>query len=189
MAVSSDIVKIYNNICTLPVMKTTYNNYMKNIKPLFYLLLLFVFSACSNNELGYNEKTTSLFLDEMKQIDDVQTTFADSNLVLHADAGELISLNIKAENTENNAQQDIQNMNELKPSAAATEFNQGVVTYFTKIKNYGTTAKNLLSAGTDKKRAFYLQLMKQYQDLNQMPDQILEIQKQYLNKVGLKAKQ
>lgn len=162
---------------------------MKKIKPLLCVLLLGVMSSCSNNESAYNEKATALFLDEMKKIDDVQKTFADSNVVLHPDAGETISLTTKAENTEENAQRDVQNMNDLKPSEAAKEFHAGVVFYFTKIKNYGTTAKQLMAATADKKQELYDHLMNQYKELNEMPNEVLETQKQYFSKAGLKAQQ
>ncbi|WP_460679943.1 hypothetical protein [Mucilaginibacter koreensis] len=147
-----------------------------------------VFYGCSNKELAYNEKTTDLFLNEMRQIDDVQKSFADSVKVLHADAGDLISLNMKAENTQNNARQDIQNMQDLKPSDAAKNFHESVLGYFGKIQQYGITAKAMLSAGGDKKAALYALLMNEYKALNQMPDQVLAMQKKYLDQAGLKAK-
>lgn len=84
--------------------------------------------------------------------------------------------------------QDIQNMQELKPSDASKNFHESVLGYFGKIRHFGTTAKAMISAGTDKKVAPYAQLMDEYKALNQMPDQVLAMQKKYLDQAGLKAK-
>lgn len=161
---------------------------MKFLRSSLYLALACVLYSCSNQELAYNEKATELFLQEMKGIDDDQKAFADSNLVFHPTSGDLISLNIKAENIQSNSQRDIQNMNDLKPSEPAKTFHQSVLTYFGKIDHYGATAKKLIAADSVGKRALYTQLLNEYESLNQMPDEVLEIQKKYLNQVGLKAK-
>jgi hypothetical protein len=159
---------------------------MKNIKPLFYMLLLCVISGCINPESNYNERVTSMFLHEMKQVDDLQSSFADSSNVFHADAAGSITLDTKAQGVMNVAQRDIQSMNDIKPSDAAKEFHKGVIAYFTRIKNYCATAKQLLDASADKKKDIYTQLMTQYQELNKMPDQLMEVQKNYQEKIGLK---
>jgi hypothetical protein len=144
--------------------------------------------GCSNQEFAYNEKTTELFLDEMKLIDDYQETFSDSNLVFRPDAVEVISLDTKAYNLQHNSQQAIENMNDLNPSEEAKSFHEAVLAYFNKIKAYGATAKKLLAADSVAKRPLYFRLKTEYEAINQMPDQVLSIQKRYLDRVGIKAK-
>jgi hypothetical protein len=161
---------------------------MKISKLLFYLTLPSVFFGCSRQEFAYNEKATDLFLSEMKQIDEQQEVFSDSSVVFHPDAGKVISLNIKAENLINNSKRDLDNMADLKPSEPAKAFHQAVVAYFTQINQYGATAKKLLAADSTEKRSLFLQLRRTYETINQMPDQVLAIQKKYQNEVGMKAK-
>lgn len=161
---------------------------MKIFKPLLLIAATVLLFGCSNQELAYNEKATSLFLQEMKSIDENNQAFTDTAKVFHPDMGDSISLNTKAENIVSNASADIQNMNDLKPSEQAKEFHQSVLDYFGKIKHYGETAQKLLAANSNDKQALYIQLNEEYKSLDRMPDQVLEIQKAYQDKVGLKAK-
>lgn len=161
---------------------------MKSLKSILLALLVCTLFGCSNPDFDYNESTSAVFLNEMKSIDELHQSFSDSGKVFHLSHGDQVSLKAKAESIENTAQQDIQYLNGLKPGVAAKEFHQAVNSYFSKIEHYGKTAQTLLSADLNKRKTIYLALMNEYEALNRMPDRTLEIQKEYLNKVGLHAK-
>jgi len=164
---------------------------MKPLKPVllsFSLILLFSCNS-SNNDYAYNEKVTSIFLSEMKQIDETDSVFRDTLKVYAKGFGDSILLSTKAENLINNSKMDLANIADLKPGKEAVKFNEGVIAYLTAINDYGKTAQEMLQVKTtDEKKKLHNQLMLKYEKLNTYPDRLLEIQKAYLNEVGLQPK-
>ncbi|MBT2561481.1 hypothetical protein J7E50_11610 [Pedobacter sp. ISL-68] len=164
---------------------------MKSLKPaLFFLFLIMLFSCnSSNNDYAYNEKVTSIFLQEMKQIDETDSVFRDTSKVYAKGFPDSIFLSHKADNLINNSKIDLLDIARLKPSKAAAKFNEGVTQYLTAINDYGKTAKEMLHVkAIDEKRKYYDLLAVKYEKLNTYPDQLLAIQKVYLQEVGLQPK-
>lgn len=84
---------------------------------------------------------------------------------------------------------DLQNLADLKLSEDATAFHQGVVKYLQAINDYGKTAEKLVSTKEiGERKKLQQELGSKYQAINEQPDQVLSIQKEYLNKVGLQPK-
>ncbi|KRT14160.1 hypothetical protein ASU31_20680 [Pedobacter ginsenosidimutans] len=164
---------------------------MKSLKPaLLFLSLVLLFScSSSNNDYAYNEKVTSIFLREMKQIDETDSVFKDTSKVYAKGFPDSILLSTKAENLINNSKVDLVNIADLKPGKEAVKFNEGVIAYLTAINDYGKTAQEMLQVKTtDEKKKLHDHLMLKYEKLNTYPDSLLEIQKVYLNEVGLQPK-
>ncbi len=164
---------------------------MKPLKfALFSLPLMLLFSCkSSSSDYAYNEKVTSIFLQEMKQIDETDSVFRDTSKVYSKEFQDSISLSTKAENLINNSKMDLANMADLKPGKEAVKFNEGIVAYLTAINAYGKTAEEMLMAKTiEEKKKLHNELTLKYEQLNNYPDRLLEIQKAYLNEVGLQPK-
>ncbi|MDQ0966218.1 hypothetical protein QFZ20_001621 [Flavobacterium sp. W4I14] len=164
---------------------------MKSLKPTLFFLSLIVLFSCnsSNNDYAYNEKVTSIFLQEMKQIDETDSVFRDTSKVYAKGFPDSILLSTKAENLINNSKMDLADIADLKPGKEAVKFNEGVIEYLIAINGYGKTAQGMLQAKTtDEKKKLHNQLMLAYEKLNTYPDRLLEIQKAYLNEVGLQPK-
>jgi len=164
---------------------------MKSLKPTLFFLSLFMLFSCnsSNNDYAYNEKITSIFLSQMKQIDETDSVFRDTSKVYVKGFSDSISLAHKAENLINNSKMDLANIADLKPGKQAAKFNEGVIAYLTAINDYGKTAQEMLQVKTTyEKKKLHDQLMLKYEKLNTYPDSLLEIQKAYLNEVGLQPK-
>jgi hypothetical protein len=164
---------------------------MKSLKLALLSLSLILLFSCnsSNNDYAYNEKVTSIFLEEMKQIDETDSVFKDTLKVYAKGFGDSILLSTKAENLINNSKMDLANIADLKPGKEAEKFNEGVIAYLTAINDYGKTAQEMLQAKTtDEKKKMHDQLMLKYEKLNTYPDRLLEIQQVYLNEVGLQPK-
>ena len=160
------------------------------IKMIAVLCIGTAFVGCSSNhEYAYNEKTTSIFLDQMRQIDETDSSFMDTTKVYSVAMGDSIMLSTKAENLVKNAQMDLDNLKDLQPSEEAAAFHNGVVKYLQAISDYGQTAKKLTATKVlAEKQAVVKQLALKYEALNKQPDQVLAIQKAYLGKVGLQPK-
>lgn len=164
---------------------------MKSLKlALFSLSSMLLFSCTSStSDYAYNEKVTSIFLSQMKQIDETDSVFKDTSKVYIKGFPDSISLSHKAENLINNSKMDLANLADLKPGKAAEKFNENVTAYLTAINDYGKTAKQMLQTKTiNEKKKLHDQLMLKYEKLNTYPDRVLEIQKTYLNEVGLQAR-
>ncbi|WP_316833044.1 hypothetical protein [Pedobacter aquatilis] len=159
---------------------------MKTQRFLLSMILLSLITACSNAELGYNEKVTSVFLNQMKNLDEDQKVFSDSTALFHADRSDSTSLDIKADNLIKNADMGLADLASFKPSENAKAFHASVTQYLNKSKQYGTTIKQILSSAGTEKRTNYLQATQQYAELENMPDKIREIQIDYQQKAGLK---
>jgi hypothetical protein len=163
---------------------------MKFLKiALFFFSFGLLFSCTTNNDYAYNEKVTSIFLSEMKQIDETDSVFKDTSKVYAKGFPDSIFLSHKADNLINNSKIDLLDIARLKPSKAAAKFNEGVIQYLTAINDYGKTAKEMLHVkDLREKRRYYDQLTVKYEKLNTYPDQLLAIQKIYLQEVGLQPK-
>ena len=153
------------------------------------LILLFSCNSSNNNDYAYNEKVTSIFLGEMKQVDETNSVFRDTSKVYAKGFGDSILLSTKAENLINNSKMDLANIADLKSGKEAVKFNEGVIAYLTAINDYGKTAQEMMQVKTtDEKKKLHDQLMLKYEKLNTYPDRLLEIQKAYLHEVGLQPK-
>jgi len=163
---------------------------MKSLKPAFFFLSSILFFGCnSSNDYAYNEKVTSIFLRQMKQIDETDRVFSDTSKIYAKGFPDSIYLSNQAENLINNSEIDLQDMAVLRPGNAATKFNKGVIEYLTAINDYGKMAKQLLQAkAVAERRKFHDQLTVKYEKLNAYPDQLLAIQQAYLQEVGLQPK-
>jgi len=164
---------------------------MKSFKPalLFLSLMLLLSCTSSTSDYAYNEKVTSIFLRQMRQIDEADSVFKDTSKVYIKGFPDSISLLYKAENLVNNSKMELADIADLKPSKAAKKFNEEVVAYLTAINDYGKKAKEMLQAKTtDEKKKLHDQLMVKYEELNAYPDRVLAIQKTFLNEVGLQPK-
>lgn len=164
---------------------------MKPLKLALLSLSLILLFSCnsSNNDYAYNEKVTSIFLEEMKQIDETDSVFRDTSKVYAKGFGDSILLSTKAENLINNSKMDLANIADLKPGKEAVKFNEGVISYLTAINDYGKTAQEMLQVKTtEEKKKLHDQLMLKYEKLNTYPDRLLEMQKVYLHEVGLQPK-
>lgn len=163
---------------------------MKFLKiALFFLPLGVLFSCTNTDDYAYNEKVTSIFLSEMKQIDETDSVFKDTSKVYAKGFPDSIVLWHKADNLINNSKNDLIDIARLKPTKAAAKFNEGVMQYLTAINDYGKTAKEMLRVkAIDEKRKYYDQLIIKYEKLNSYPDQLLATQKAYLLEVGLQPK-
>jgi hypothetical protein len=156
---------------------------------LLFLLFGMLFSCTNTNDYAYNEKVTSIFLRQMKQIDETDSVFKDTAKVYAKGFPDSIFLSHKADNLINNSKIDLTDISRLKPGKAASKFNEGVIQYLTAINDYGKTAKEMLQVkAIEEKRKYYDQLTVKYEKLNSYPDQLLAIQKVYLQEVGLQAK-
>lgn len=166
---------------------------MKTNHLFFGLLTSCIFLACSGNmEYANNEKTTSLFLAQMEQIDDTHKSLTEdtSKIFNSKDMVDSVMLNNKAKNTIANSQAAIDDLKLLKPSEEAVGYMNGVLKYFTAINQYGLNVRKMLDAKTvEEKKTLFLQLDNRYKALNKMPDSLLEVQKVYFEKVGLTPKQ
>ncbi|GGH04171.1 MULTISPECIES: hypothetical protein [Pedobacter] len=164
------------------------------MKPLKFALLFFPLSllfSCvsSTNDYAYNEKVTSIFLSQMKQIDETDSVFKDTLKVYLNGFPDSIFLSNKAENLINNSKTDLADIMSLKPSKAAEKFNNDVISYLKAINDYGKTAKQMLhTQNMNEKKKIHEQLMLKYKKLNTYPDRVLAVQKKYLNEVGLQAR-
>jgi len=164
---------------------------MKSLKlTLLSLSLMLLFSCTSStSDYAYNEKVTSIFLRQMRQIDETDSVFKDTSKVYMKGFPDSISLSHKADNLVNNSKMELADIADLKPGKAAEKFNDGVVAYLKAINDYGKTAQEMLRAKTiNEKKKLYDQLMLKYEKLNTYPDHVLAIQKTYLNEVGLQAR-
>ncbi|QDW24647.1 hypothetical protein FFJ24_007390 [Pedobacter sp. KBS0701] len=164
---------------------------MKFFKPALLSISLMLLLSCtsSTSDYAYNEKVTSVFLRQMRQIDETDSVFKDTSKVYIKGFPDSISLSNKAENLVNNSKMDLADMADLKPSKAAKKFNEGVIAYLTAINDYGKTAKQMLQTKTiNEKKKLHDQLMLKYEKLNTYPDRVLAIQKTYLDEVGLQAR-
>ncbi|WP_431291707.1 hypothetical protein [Pedobacter sp. P26] len=164
---------------------------MKFFKPALLSISLMLLLSCtsSTSDYAYNEKVTSVFLRQMRQIDETDSVFKDTSKVYIKGFPDSISLSNKAENLVNNSRMDLADMADLKPSKAAKKFNEGVIAYLTAINDYGKTAKQMLQTKTiNEKKKLHDQLMLKYEKLNTYPDRVLAIQKTYLDEVGLQAR-
>ncbi|MGQ7855724.1 hypothetical protein ACUN24_15940 [Pedobacter sp. WC2501] len=164
---------------------------MRNLKlALFFFPLSLLFSCTSStSDYAYNEKVTSIFLRQMRQIDETDSVFKDTAKVYIKGFPDSISLSHKAENLVNNLKMELADIAGLKPSKAAEKFNEGVVAYLTAINDYGKKAKEMLQAKTTgEKKKLHDQLMLKYEKLNTYPDRLLAIQKTFLNETGLQPK-
>jgi len=151
--------------------------------------MLLLSCTSSTSDYAYNEKVTSVFLRQMRQIDETDSVFKDTSKVYIKGFPDSISLSNKAENLVNNSKMDLADMADLKPSKAAKKFNEGVIAYLTAINDYGKTAKQMLQTKTiNEKKKLHDQLMLKYEKLNTYPDRVLAIQKTYLDEVGLQAR-
>ncbi|WP_293309698.1 hypothetical protein [Pedobacter sp. UBA5917] len=164
---------------------------MKSLIPVLLFLSLSLLFSCksSNADYAYNEKVTSIFLREMKQIDETDSVFRDTAKIYAKEFQDSISLANKAENLINNSKMDLADIADLKPGKEAVKFNDGIVAYLTAINAYGKTAEEMLKAKTiEEKKKLHSELTLKYEQLNAYPDRLLEIQKAYLNEVGLQPK-
>jgi len=163
---------------------------MKSLKITLFCAALGLLFGCTNtDDYAYNEKVTSIFLSEMKQIDETDLVFKDTSKVYAKGFPDSILLSHKADNLINNSKNDLLDIARLKPTKAAGKFNEGVIQYLTAINDYGKTAKEMLRVkANDEKRRYYNQLSAKYQKLNTYPDQLLAIQKVYLQEAGLQPK-
>jgi len=163
---------------------------MKFLKIILFCASLGLLLSCTNtDDYAYNEKVTSIFLSQMKQIDETDSVFKDTSKVYAKGFPDSILLSHKADNLINNSKNDLIDIARLKPTKAAAKFNEGVVQYLTAINDYGKTAKEMLNVKTvDEKRKYHDQLNTKYEKLNSYPDQLLAIQKAYLEEVGLQPK-
>ena len=156
-----------------------------------FLASSFLLACGANNEYAYNEKTSSIFLRQMEQIDEThKSLLEDSSKIYKPEGTDTVFLNNKAKNTIANSQRAIEDLKLLKPSEEAAEFNNGVLQYFTAINQYGLNVRKMLDAKTvEEKKTLFFQLENRYKALNRMPDSLMEIQKTYFKKVGLAPKQ
>ncbi|MBB6235754.1 ribosomal protein S1 [Pedobacter sp. AK013] len=164
---------------------------MKSLKLvlLFFPLSLLFSCTSSTSDYAYNEKVTSIFLSQMKQIDETDSVFKDTSTVYIKGFPDSVSLSNKADNLVNNSRTELANVADLKPSKAAGKFNDGVVAYLTAINDYGKTAQEMLRAkNIDEKKKLHDQLKLKYEKLNTYPDRLLAIQKTYLSEVGLQPR-
>jgi len=163
---------------------------MKFLKiALFFFSFGLLFSCKSTDDYTYNEKVTSIFLSQMKQIDETDSVFKDTSKVYAKGFPDSIFLSHKADNLINNSKIDLLDVARLKPTKAAARFNEGVIQYLTAINDYGKTAKEMLHVkAIEEKRKYYNLLAVKYEKLNTYPDQLLAIQKVYLQEAGLQPK-
>lgn len=164
---------------------------MKSFKPALLSLSVILLFSCtsSTSDYAYNEKVTSVFLRQMRQIGETDSVFKDTSKVYIKGFPDSISLSHKAENLINNSKMKLADIADLKPSKAAEKFNEGVVAYLTAINDYGKKAKEMLQAKTTgEKKKLHDQLMLKYEKLNTYPDRVLAIQKTFLNEAGLQPK-
>lgn len=164
---------------------------MKSLKPVLLSLSLMLLLSCtsSTSDYAYNEKVTSIFLRQMRQIDETDSVFKDTSKVYVKGFSDSISLSNKAENLVNNSKMELADIADLKPGKEAEKFNAGIVAYLTAINDYGKTAQQMVQAKTiGEKKKLHEQLMLKYEKLNTYPDRLLAIQKIYLNEVGLQPK-
>lgn len=164
---------------------------MKSLKLVLLALSLMMMFSCnsSTEDYAYNEKVTSVFLREMKQIDETDSVFRDTTKVYSKEFSDSLSLGHKAENLINNSKMDLADLADLKPGKAALKFNEGITAYLTSINDYGKTAREMLQAknNSDRKK-LHDELMIKYEKLNSYPDRLLAIQKTFLSDAGLQPK-
>ncbi|WP_316825113.1 hypothetical protein [Pedobacter miscanthi] len=164
------------------------------MKPLKFALLFFPLSllfSCKSSTSDYanNEKVTSIFLSQMKQIDETDSVFRDTSKVYVKGFPDSIFLSHKAENLINNSKMDLADIAALKPGEAAGKFNDGVISYLKSINDYGKTAAEMIQAKSiSEKKKLHAQLTLKYEKLNSYPDRLLAIQQTYLSEVGLQPK-
>jgi len=164
---------------------------MKSFKPALLSLSLMLLFSCtsSTSDYAYNEKVTSIFLRQMRQIDETDSVFKDTSKVYVKGFPDSISLSNKAENLVNNSKMELADIADLKPSKAAEKFNESVIAYVTAINDYGKSAQQMLQTKIiSERKKLHDQLMFKYEKLNTYPDRVLAIQKTYLNEVGLQPK-
>lgn len=163
---------------------------MKNLTFAFLILVTGLISACgANNDYAYNEKITNVFLGQMKEIDETDSVFKDTTKIFAADFADSIILSTKAQNLISNSNIALSDVAALKPGKAAAKFNEGIVQYLKLINDYGLTAKKMLETKpVEEQKKLHAQLMLKYAQLNVYPDRLLEMQKIYLNEVGLQPK-
>lgn len=164
---------------------------MKSFKPALLSLSLMLLFSCtsSTSDYAYNEKVTSIFLRQMRQIDETDSVFKDTSKVYVKGFPDSISLSNKAENLVNNSKMELADIADLKPSKAAEKFNESVIAYVTAINDYGKSAQQMLQTKIiSERKKLHDQLMLKYEKLNTYPDRVLAIQKTYLNEVGLQPK-
>lgn len=164
---------------------------MKSFKPALLSLSLMLLFSCtsSTSDYAYNEKVTSIFLRQMRQIDETDSVFKDTSKVYVKGFPDSISLSNKAENLVNNSKIELADIADLKPSKAAEKFNESVIAYVTAINDYGKSAQQMLQTKIiSERKKLHDQLMLKYEKLNTYPDRVLAIQKTYLNEVGLQPK-
>ncbi len=153
---------------------------------LLFLSLILFFSCNSSNDYAYNEKATSIFLRQMRQIDETDSVFKDTTKIYSKGFPDSISLLSKADNLVNNSEMELSDMTALKPGKEAKKFNDGVVAYLKAINDYGKTAQQMLRTNaSNEKKKLHEQLMLKYEKLNTYPDRLIAIQKLYLQEVGL----
>ncbi|WP_293788090.1 hypothetical protein [uncultured Pedobacter sp.] len=164
---------------------------MKSLKTALFLLSLLLLFSCtsSTSDYAYNEKVTSVFLSQMRQVDEADSAFKDTSKIYSKGFTDSIFLANKADNLVNNSKMELADIADLKPGKEAKKFNDEVVAYLEAITDYGETAKQMLNSKTvDERKKLHGQLMLKYEKLNTYPDRVLEIQKTYLNEVGLQPK-
>lgn len=160
---------------------------MKNI--LMFAVGGLLFASCADKEYGYNEKASSIFLQEMENLDENHSAFVDTTVIYHFDEYSLHRYQSMADVTIKNANDDLLLLKELSPSEDAKPFHNGVVHYITGIADYGKLGKQIAeSKDVNEQKVLLAKLENAYKNLSTKPDSILEIQRVYFEKVGMKAK-
>lgn len=153
-----------------------------------YVLVLILFTAlmsCSKKEFGYNEKMSSLFLNCMEEVDE---NYERLNSGSYDGDKEFELKNAKRIATYTSEMRD--ESKDLIPSDDAKPFHNEVLRYFDMIeKQYVPLFVSYVEAtDANTKIALKAQIASKYKDLEQQATTTQEVQRVYLEKVGLTVK-
>jgi len=163
---------------------------MKIAKRHILISSLLFLSACNNRQdFAYNEKVSSEFLSAMNVLDDYQKDITQGN---YKNLNEqIIASRVNTiENIIKGMDENINDSKEIEHSKNADEFAEGLADYYTKQKAYYQLVKNYITqTDSTEQNKIQNQINEAYDSLNTIPDKLLEVQKEFLKKSGIKIAQ
>ena len=167
----------------------------------YYILLVAItlcFASCWGvSEYAYNEKAASLYWDMSKYFEEVNKELVDGKLLTKYDfdksnsseyAKNEIERDIK--NLRSSAKSNQEDLNLLEPSSDAKDFHAKLNEYFDAIENdYVNELQAYASIDCDcpeQKDSVLKVIARTYEGISNIENQMLEVQKIYFEKVGLK---